>query len=301
MAVFPLDGLIIEVEKIGDVGRDLFEQALFSRLSGEEEVVEKIKNGADLRTIFTQVDDMSHKAFQRFFATLPGLQVVAEEGVYKVPGRDFKDYTAVVDDWDGSMNGQKGCSLSAISVAVDFHGRPLAGIWYEPYRQITLVTIVVEGEKFIIPNPVIFKKCNCDSDAILFSSPPVGATKLSKARIVIGRGTYIHSTEELVTGPLSRLRSSENLNYGSTVYALMSVAMGMVDGFVIAGNKVWDLWGARIFFNALRIPYVFMEPWTYRILKDHEITPDPEKEYAFACANNEELFAQVMAKIIPIY
>lgn len=319
MAIFPVNDLITEVEEIGETGKNLFEQALFSRLSGKDEIFEKIKDGADPRTIFTQVDDMSHKALGRFFEDLPGTTVIAEEGRFQVPGRDFEDYTAVIDDWDGSYNGQMGCSLSAISIAIDLQNRPFLGIWHDPYRQITLITIASEplkGMDFIIHKTkrVIFRKkisedeiINRDLDfshaIIPFSSPPMGATELSKARIVIGRGTYLHKSEELVSGPLGRLRASvrEDLNYGSSVYALMSVAMGMVDGFVIAGNKVWDLWGARIFFNALRIPHVFIEPWTYRILEDHEVILSPEKEYAFACANNEELFAQVMAKIIPTY
>ena len=113
------------------------------------------------------------------------------------------------------------------------------------------------------------------------------------------RGNDIHKPIELISGPLGRLRSSimDDPNYCSSVYSLMSVAMGMIDGYVTAGHKVWDLWGARIFFNALRIPYVFMEPWTYKIIDNFYLRPDPEIEYAFACANNEQLFQQMMEKI----
>jgi fructose-1,6-bisphosphatase/inositol monophosphatase family enzyme len=86
----------------------------------------------------------------------------------------------------------------------------------------------------------------------------------------------------------------EDLNYGATVPALMSVALGMVDGFVVAGSKPWDLWASRAIFNALKIPYAFLEPFTYRNLRPEEIVPDSEKEYAFACANNPALFEQIM-------
>lgn len=317
--MFPFNALIGEVEQIGEVGVELFEESFFSRIRGGGTDADFIKEQADPRTVFTKVDEMSHESFKRFFATVPGLKVVSEEGQYQVGGQDFEDYTAVVDDWDGSMNGQKGCALSGISVAVDFQNKPFLGIWHEPYRQITLIAIAsapLRGTDFIIhkTKSVIFRKkisedeiINKDLDfsheVISFSSPPIGATELSKARIAMCRGNDVHRPEELITGPLGRLRSfvMDDPNYCSSVYSLMSVAMGMIDGYATAGHKVWDLWGARIFFNAINIPYVFMEPWTYRILENHEVIPNPEKEYAFACANNEELFAQVMAKIIPTY
>ncbi len=312
MATFPVDDLISEVEEIGEIGVETFEKSLFLRLAGAglEKSTDKIKDDADPRTVVTKVDNMSHQAFRRFFEDLPGLRVVAEEGQFQIPGHkhDFEDYTAVIDDWDGSMNGQKGCSLSAISVAVDFQNRPFLGIWHNPYRGITLVIHDAGGANFTIPRNVIFRKkrfseelddMDCSHDIISFSSPPAGATKLSKVRIAMCRGNDIHRPEELITGPLSRLRSSvmDDPNYCSSVYSLMSVAMGMIDGYATAGHKVWDLWGARIFFNALNIPYVFMEPWTYKIIDNFYLRPDPKIEYAFACANNETLFQEMMEKI----
>lgn len=295
--MFPLNALIEEVEQIGEVGVELFEESLFSRIKGSGTDSDFVKEQVDPRTVFTQVDEISHKSFERFFVTLPGLKVVSEEGQYQVSGHDFENYTAVIDDWDGSYNGQKGCALSAISVAVDFQQRPFLGIWHEPYRRITLVIHDAGGANFTIPRNVIFRKKI--SDVISFSSPPAGATELSKARIAMCRGNDIHRPEELIAGPLGRLRSSimDDPNYCSSVYSLMSVAMGMIDGYVTAGNKVWDLWGARIFFNALNIPYAFMEPWTYKIIDNFYLRPDPKIEYAFACANNEKLFQQIMEKI----
>ena len=52
---------------------------------------------------------------------------------------------------------------------------------------------------------------------------------------------------------------------------------------------------ARAIFGALGIPFAFMESFTYRVLAEEEIVPDPEKEYAFACANNQELMDEIMA------
>lgn len=293
---FPLDeALCIIAEQVGRAGRVLFERRFSEAVSTASREIcsgmDIVKEADDPRTVQTAIDRMCQACFQGLLKSFPGVHVVTEEGgKYSVPGTGYEHYTVVIDDWDGSTNGSKGLNLSAVSVGLDFQGKPSMGCWYDPYRDYKI--FAMEDEERGI-------RCHLSmcGGVSPFLSPPEGAHTLSQARLVIHRGTKLHLVSDLHRHPLSTLgaKTLAVMNFESSVIPLMHVAMGMIDGFVVAGNRPWDLWAARAIFMALGIPFAFMEPFTYRVLTAEEIVPDPNKEYAFACANNFVLMEEIMA------
>lgn len=292
---FPLDEVLCFVaEQVGREGRMMFERRFSEAVSVSRrdifQVTDVVKESDDPRTVQTAIDRMCQGRFQGCLESFPGIHAVTEEsGAYAVVGSGYENYTAVIDDWDGSTNGNKGLNLSAVSVGLDFEDRPIMGCWYDPYRDFKIFAMEDEERRL---------RCylSMRGGTSPFLSPPEGAQTLSQVRLVIHRGTKLHPVSDLHRHPLSTLggKTLAVMNFESSVIPLMHVAFGMVDGFVVAGNRPWDLWGARAIFTALRVPFAFMEPFTYRILSAEEIVPDPEKEYAFACANNQALFVEIM-------
>lgn len=299
MSLSLTERLFFVAQEVGREGRRLFEEKFSKTIfkawmeADTTASADVVKEGDDPRTVQTAIDRMCKDRFYEALEEFSGVNVVTEEGgQYKVAGTGYENCTVVIDDWDGSTNGSKGLNLSAISVAIDSDGRSFMGCWYDPYREYMIFTpFTNDGEEL----PICVLSIHRGS-CLPFSGPPKRACTLSESRLVIHRGTKLHPVSDLHEHPLSTLgvQALAVMNFESSVIPLMHVAMGMVDGFVVAGNRPWDLWGARAIFTALRIPFAFMEPFTYRVLEEAEIVPDPEKEYAFACANNRALFAEIM-------
>lgn len=289
-----VDDLILCIRTGGDKGRKIYENILFEKLTkvkvspshlAHRAIIKEIGNPA---SVCTEVDLLVRDLIKKWaFLNCPGLKVIGEEESYNVPGDLFKGWTMIIDEWDGSFNGVRGSHLCGISIAVDDESGPFQGFWYDPYRELMIFNLA-EGIHLVSPN---FNQ----GRGFDFSEVVKSTTAISKSRVIIVRGNG-HQSLELIEPPLSILRSSVlmDLNYGSATISLMSVALGINDGLVMAGLPPWDIWAARPIFNALKIPYAFLEPWTYRDLQAEEIVPDPEKKYAFCCANNQTLFEEIM-------
>lgn len=296
---FELEDVLLATSKaVGRKGRASFEEDFLNGLlpQGSAAVRGNVtKEADDPRTVQTDVDRMCESAFRDALQSFAGLRVVTEEGgQYAIAGSGFEDYTVVIDDWDGSTNGTKGLNLSGISVALDYRGKPWRGYWYDPYRDYQIFTKDIDSEGFGCI------ACILETEPIRPSSllrTPERARALSEARLIVHRGTKSHPISDLHKHPLSTLgeKALAVMNFETSVISLMSVALGTVDCFLVAGNRAWDLWAARSIFKALCVPFAFMEPFTYRVLDEAEITPDPEKEYAFVCANNQVLMDEIMA------
>lgn len=241
--------------------------------------------------VITEADIKVHEAMVREFED-DSVTIVAEEGIVEKPDAQYR---IVLDDLDGTYNASRGVlGRSAVSCAVDVREddawRSVAGIWYNPYFDELVCGEAGRGVRYI-RNDEMAKVESVDSP-----------TSLSKSRIIVGTTGATHQPRSKIWNfPLNVLgrRILAPLNYESSVVSLMDVALGRVEGFVIPGNKAWDLWGARTIFLELGIPYAFFTEGWKRRMDDGEVSQFNQDShlFAFACAANKKLFEEIV-KII---
>lgn len=273
---------------IKQVGCEL-KQFLFNlslnRVAGSVTASTSLHNIREPRSIILRDADIKiHRAIVKAFEKKP-VTIIAEEGLVIKKGAIYR---ILLDDLDGTYNASRGVlGRSAISLAIDKNKKPLTGMWHNPYFE-EIVVREIAGEVWYSLSGNVVKV-----DTI--PSPK----ELSKARIITGStGTTNNPRSKLINPPLSRLISQilAPLNFESSVVSLMDVALGRAEGFVIAGNKAWDLWAARTIFPKIGIPFAFFtECWSQKLTEKEVNDFDPKNHlFGFICAANKNLFDSIV-------
>jgi len=272
------------IKQIGPELREYLYRLSLERISGFTDDGATFHDIKEPRSIIIAEADLKmHRAVVEAFKDEP-VTIISEEGLVI---KEETVYRLVLDDLDGTYNASRGVlGRSAVSLAVDKNKKPLAGIWYNPYFD-EMVIGETNGVWYLIGDKMVRVGA--------IASPKV----FSKARIITGStGTTNDPRSKLINLPLSRLISQilAPINFESSVVSLMDVALGRAEGFVIAGNKAWDLWSARIIFPKLGIPFAFFTECWQRILTEEEVNNfDPKNHlFGFACAVNEDLFRLIV-------
>ena len=215
---------------------------------------DKLHDADEPRSAITHADIMVHTAVVEAFAD-ELVTIIAEEGIVEKPNARYR---IVLDDLDGTYNASRGVlGRSAVSLAIDEQVGgaflPLAGMWYNPYFDEAVVGVRGCG---------VWYRCEGKEMPVGRIESPV---TLSRSRIITGStGATNDPRSKMWNLPLSILAGKipAPLNYESSVVSLVDVALSRAEGFVIAGNKAWDLWSARTIFRELGIPYAFFtECW----------------------------------------
>lgn len=276
-----IERVFVLVKQVGSELRDYLYQLSLERITGlthDDAAFHDIEEPRSI--ILTEADIKMHRAVVETFKNDP-VTIIAEEGLVTKKGAVYR---IVLDDLDGTYNASRGVlGRSAVSLAVDKNKKPLAGIWYNPYFDEMVISEMGDGVWYLI------------GDKIVKVSTIASPRALSKARIITGStGTTNDSRSKLINPPLSKLISQilSPINFGCSAVSLMDVALGRAEGFVIAGNKAWDLWSARTILSELKIPFAFFSECWQKILTEEEVENfDPENHlFGFACAANEDLF-----------
>lgn len=262
----------------------LFDRSL-ERLSGVSHQDQRHEVN-EPRSAITEADLMVNKAVLEAFRSDP-VSIVAEEGSVDKPGADYR---IVLDDLDGTYNASQGVlGRSAISLAIDKNQKPLAAIWHNPYFDETVFAEVGRGALY-----------SREGRPFIKINRPSATEQLDKARIFVVSGIAMDDFRSKVWHPpLLELkkRCLVPLDLGSSVISLMDVALGGVEGFVIAANKSWDLWGAIMIFTELGIPFAFYTGyWNWKDkLTDEDLNQaDLQKSvFSFVSAANPKLFRAI--------
>jgi fructose-1,6-bisphosphatase/inositol monophosphatase family enzyme len=278
--------------RIGPDVRDLLFERSRERIIGVRHT-DAAHDAGEPRSVITDVDILVHAAVVSEFKHDP-VYIVAEENKRgEATGSPDCPYRIVLDDLDGTYNASRGVlGRSAISLAIDKGAAPYAGIWYNPYFGEMIVAELWHGATYIFGDQ--------QSQSAIPIAKPVFTENLSKARIHIGStGATKDLRAKIGHKPLLTLSGVvlSALNIEATVPSLMDVALGRVEGFVIAANKAWDLWSARPIFNELEIPYQFFTPCWEKRLREEDIAGfDPDDHaFGFACAANSKLLDRIIA------
>ena len=189
---------------------------------GELEKLQVTRKGVG--DFVTQSDYKSEKIiYEELLKARPSYGFLMEEGG-KRPGQD-SDYEWIIDPIDGTTNFMHGIPFWAISIALAFKGRPVAGVVFNPI-----------------------------SDEMFWAERGQGAYMNAERLRVSGRtglDELVISTAQFYEGSvpvgikaeefkLLKTHVADTRTFGSTVLELSYVAAGKLDAVINRGPKPWD-------------------------------------------------------------
>jgi myo-inositol-1(or 4)-monophosphatase len=171
------------------------------------------------------VTEVDLAAEREIIATLsrafPEHRIMAEESGR---GKGESDYIWWIDPIDGTTNFVHGYPCYSVSVALEYRGRSILGIVYDPTRDELFQAVKGEGA-YLNGRPITVSAVDTLSDALLATGFPYDRSQREHALSIASR---------LLPG-IQGLRRD-----GSAALDLAYVAAGRLDGFWEFGLKPWD-------------------------------------------------------------
>lgn len=182
---------------------------------------QKNKNKRDL---VTEVDIISERIIVEMIENnFPNHSINGEELGKK--NKD-SDYTWHIDPIDGTVNYSQGISICAVSIALEYKNKIIAGIVYNPFAEELFFASEGEGA-FLNGKPIHV------SDK----------TDMAEGLFIIGLSSDSNINQQEQYDTLMKVNNATRgvLRLGSAAMALAYVASGKIDGFWAKGLFPWDL------------------------------------------------------------
>ena len=177
----------------------------------------KIKTGS--KTLVTETDIAAETAILEVLKSETDYRILSEESGISGSG---EGPVWIVDPLDGTSNFSRSLPFFAVSIALVHNNEILAGVIVDPIH---------DNEYFAVKG----KGAYCNSQPLVMNAQ-IDTTPV----LIINHGAY--PDDKFKFGELSRLLSSKyNLRkLGTTALELCFVATGFFDGFICAGDEIWD-------------------------------------------------------------
>lgn len=161
----------------------------------------------------------------------PGFRLIGEEGARSTsPEAPESDYGWVVDPLDGTTNFAHAYPHFAVSIGLEFRGRPVVGVVYDPMRDETFVAVEAEGATL--------------NDAPLAVS---GGDTLITSLLATGFPYDLSRREESSALWIAFNNQTQGVRRdGSAALNLAYVAAGRLDGFYERPLNAWDIGAGAI-------------------------------------------------------
>ncbi|HZH71029.1 MAG TPA: inositol monophosphatase [Mariniphaga sp.] len=180
---------------------------------------QEIKVKADSNTLVTETDVAAETAIIQVLTSESDFRILSEESGYS--GKEDGPVW-IVDPLDGTSNFARSLPLFAVSIALVHNNQLLAGVIADPVHDIEYYALKGEGA-FYNSQPLI-KNPQIDSIPVL----------------IINHGAYAQDKVKFAA-LTNMLASNYNLRkLGTTALELCFVATGFFDGFICAGDEIWD-------------------------------------------------------------
>lgn len=182
---------------------------------------QKNKNKRDL---VTEVDIISERIIVEVIEkSFPDHSINGEELGKK--NRD-SDYTWHVDPIDGTVNYSQGIPLCAVSIALEFSNKIIAGVIYNPFTEELYFASEGNGA-FLNGHPIHVSE----------------KTDMAEGLFIIGLSSDSSVNQQQQYDTLMQVNNATRgvLRLGSAAIALAYVASGKLDGFWAKGLFSWDL------------------------------------------------------------
>jgi len=177
------------------------------------------KGDADLVTVADRKSEAL--ILERIRRQFPTHDVMGEEGTRIEPGSDYKWY---VDPLDGTTNFAHGFPVFCVSLAVEYRGRRVAGVIYDPTRDEMFAAELGKGA--------------------LLNGQPIHVSATSRlAECLVGTGfpsQKRHKSPNIYFYHQLTLRTHGVRRAGSAALDLCNVACGRFDGFWEFNLNPWD-------------------------------------------------------------
>ncbi len=197
---------------------------LKENLNASREIV--FKGEVDLVTNF---DNRSQEMiFRRLSGHFPGHDFIAEEGLVKKKGDDFR---WIFDPLDGTTNYAHGFPFFSVSIALEFKGEIICGVVYDPMRDETFSGI--KGEGAFLNGTKIRVSCIDELDKSLLATGFPYDLRVSDVNNIAHFNHFV-------------VRAQAIRRCGSAALDLCYVACGRFDGFWELKLKPWDVAAAAL-------------------------------------------------------
>ena len=178
--------------------------------------------------LVTEADLASERHIKQLIASrYPSHRILAEESGAHAPSKDGGDeYCWIVDPLDGTTNFSHGFPCYSVSIGVEYRGRSVIGVIYDPNRDELFVAERGAG-------------ASCNGRPIRVST----VEPLEKALLVSGFPYDVRERmDEYLPAWRKFLETSQAVRrFGSAAIDMAYVAMGRVDGFWEKGLNAWDV------------------------------------------------------------
>ena len=177
------------------------------------------KGEADLVTVADRTSEAL--ILERIREKFPTHDVMGEEGARVASGSDYKWY---VDPLDGTTNFAHSFPVFCVSLAVEYRGRPIAGVVYDPTRDELFAAELGSGARL-------------NGQPIKVSS----TSKLAECLVATGFPSHKrHKNPNIYFYHHITLRTHGVRRAGSAALDLCNVASGRFDGFWEFNLNPWD-------------------------------------------------------------
>ena len=184
-----------------------------------QRVAVEYKGEADLVTVADRASETLIRDLIR--AQWPSHGILGEEGGLIDTGSDYRWY---VDPLDGTTNFAHGFPVFCVSMGLEYKGKPVAGVVYDPTRD-ELFTAEAGGGAFLNQQPIHVSKIE----------------KLNESLIATGFPSHKrHKNPNIFFYHQITLRTHGVRRAGSAALDLCSVAAGRLEGFWEFNLNPWD-------------------------------------------------------------
>lgn len=175
------------------------------------------------KDLVTEADFASQEAIRgRLLAAFPDHGFLGEEGQAKDSVSGFR---WIVDPLDGTVNYVHRLPGFAVSIALEFAGKMLLGVVYDPLAQ-ECFTAEAGGGAFLNGNPIQPSACEALRDALVAAS---FSANVARDSVEIARFLEV-------------LEASQSIRrLGSAALNLCYVAMGRLDAYWTTSVQSWDI------------------------------------------------------------
>jgi myo-inositol-1(or 4)-monophosphatase len=238
------------------------------RTAVNEEIGLKYK-GSDYRDIVTEYDvEIENFLIDKISKEFPGHGFITEES--NGGGREFSEYTWIIDPIDGTVNFVSVGKDFSISLALYKNKNPYIGMVYDVMNDLLYCGVTGKGA-FLNGEPMVKSK----------------STHGLKDSLVDISLNSINLFEKEKNIPISRLIKyiRGHRAYGSASLALCRIARGELQAYISASLSIWDYAAAIIILGELGGSY------TYLVEKNSkDILTNPA---TFAGAENVEILQEL--------
>jgi myo-inositol-1(or 4)-monophosphatase len=177
----------------------------------------------DFSNLVTDVDKASEKMIVEYFNTkYPEFSVLSEEGMNK--SSQNSSFKLIIDPIDGTTNFVHGFPFFCVSIGLEFEGRIVLGIIYDPSSKEMFSAIENEGS-FLNDKKIVVSKND----------------SLSKSLIATGFQNDLCDNPKIWAILFEMTKKASSLRRtGSSALNLCHIACGRFDGYWERGLSPWD-------------------------------------------------------------